>query len=96
MTWRAIHEHHVPAGRRAGVATSPVFSTAPTCLTNGCDCRKPATGLLRAIEAELGGAGRRHATFIGDSLKDLQAGRAMGCKPVLVLTGKGEKKPGCS
>ncbi len=53
-----------------------------------CDCRKPATGLLRAIEQQLGEplAG---CYFIGDSLKDLQAGQAMGCKPVLVLTGKG-------
>jgi D-glycero-D-manno-heptose 1,7-bisphosphate phosphatase len=53
-----------------------------------CDCRKPATGLLRAIERELGEpvAG---CYFIGDSLKDLQAGQAMSCEPVLVLTGKG-------
>ena len=56
----------------------------------GCDCRKPATGLLQAIEAELGQplAG---SYFIGDSLKDLQAARAMQCQPVLVLTGKGEQ-----
>ena len=28
---------------------------------------------------------------IGDSLRDLQAGAAVGCQPILVLTGKGEK-----
>ena len=43
-----------------------------------CDCRKPATGLLRAIERELGES-VAGCYFIGDSLKDLQAGRAMGC-----------------
>ncbi|PLW70876.1 D-glycero-beta-D-manno-heptose 1,7-bisphosphate 7-phosphatase [Pseudohalioglobus lutimaris] len=56
----------------------------------GCNCRKPATGLLQAIELELGHP-LTGSYFIGDSLKDLQAARAMHCKPVLVLTGKGEK-----
>lgn len=54
----------------------------------GCNCRKPATGLLQAMEAELG-VSPRGAFFIGDSLKDLQAARAFGCRPVLVRSGKG-------
>ena len=53
-----------------------------------CSCRKPDIGLLQAIESELGDS-VAGCYFIGDSLKDLQAGQAMGCKPVLVLTGKG-------
>ena len=56
----------------------------------GCHCRKPATGLLEAIETELGES-VVGAWFIGDSLKDLQAARAMSCRPALVLSGKGEK-----
>jgi D-glycero-D-manno-heptose 1,7-bisphosphate phosphatase len=55
----------------------------------GCTCRKPATGLLQAMEAELGESAMG-AIFVGDSLKDLQAARAAGCLPVLVRTGKGE------
>ena len=55
-----------------------------------CSCRKPATGLLEQIESEfqcvLPGS-----YFIGDSLKDLQSGRAYGLKPVLVRSGKGLK-----
>jgi D-glycero-D-manno-heptose 1,7-bisphosphate phosphatase len=31
---------------------------------------------------------------IGDSLRDLQACAALGCQPMLVLTGKGEKTLG--
>jgi len=54
----------------------------------GCACRKPATGLLQAIEEDLGES-LAGAPFIGDSLKDLQAARAYGCLPVLVTTGKG-------
>lgn len=53
-----------------------------------CNCRKPATGLLEAIERELGEpvAG---AWFVGDSMKDLVAATAAGCRPILVKTGKG-------
>lgn len=54
----------------------------------GCSCRKPATGLIDAIEAELDEPAVG-AYFIGDSLKDLQTARAHGCRPVLVKTGKG-------
>ena len=57
---------------------------------DGCDCRKPATGLLAAIETELGQS-TKGAPFIGDSLRDLQAARAHGCEPMLVLTGRGEE-----
>jgi D-glycero-D-manno-heptose 1,7-bisphosphate phosphatase len=54
----------------------------------GCICRKPGTGLLQAMEAELG-VSAGNALFVGDSLKDLQAARAFGCRPVLVRSGKG-------
>lgn len=55
----------------------------------GCDCRKPATGLLRAIERELG-LPLATAVVIGDGLGDLQAAEAAGCKPLLVRTGRGQ------
>ncbi len=57
---------------------------------DGCDCRKPLPGLVAQIEEELG-ISAKGAWFIGDSLRDLQAGLAKGCKPALVMTGKGEK-----
>ncbi|MGK0248255.1 MAG: D-glycero-D-manno-heptose 1,7-bisphosphate phosphatase [Oleispira sp.] len=57
---------------------------------DACDCRKPLPGLIDQIEAELG-ISADGAYFIGDSLRDLQAGLSKGCKPVLVMTGKGEK-----
>lgn len=55
---------------------------------DGCDCRKPRTGMLDMIEEQLG-ADLRNALLVGDSLKDLQAARAKGCQPVLVRTGNG-------
>jgi D-glycero-D-manno-heptose 1,7-bisphosphate phosphatase len=56
--------------------------------TANCSCRKPGTGMLEAIEkkysVKLSGC-----FFVGDSLKDLQAGEAFAMQPVLVKTGKG-------
>jgi D-glycero-D-manno-heptose 1,7-bisphosphate phosphatase len=71
-------------GEIAGVFFCPHLPGA------GCDCRKPATGLIQAMEKELG-LSARNAFFVGDSLKDLQAARAFGARPVLVKTGKGEQ-----
>lgn len=56
----------------------------------GCDCRKPATGLLQTIEHDLN-VSAVGAHFVGDSLKDLQAAQRYGCRPVLVETGKGRQ-----
>ena len=54
----------------------------------GCDCRKPAPGLFRQVahtlQTELAGV-----PTVGDSLRDLEAGVAVGCVPYLVRTGKG-------
>ena len=53
-----------------------------------CDCRKPKPGLIDAIARELDQPAQG-AWFIGDTLRDLEAGRSRDCVPVLVLTGKG-------
>lgn len=55
-----------------------------------CDCRKPLPGLIDQIEQALG-VSANGATLVGDSLRDLEAGVARGCVPVLVRTGKGIK-----
>lgn len=56
---------------------------------DNCDCRKPATGLIAAVERALG-MSAVGAPLIGDSLRDLQAALAHGCRPILVRTGNGE------
>lgn len=56
----------------------------------GCDCRKPATGLLLAIQRELGFSDLSDAIMVGDSDKDLEAGARAGCGRLgLVRTGNG-------
>ncbi|MEQ5800483.1 D-glycero-beta-D-manno-heptose 1,7-bisphosphate 7-phosphatase [Halomonas sp. H10-9-1] len=55
-----------------------------------CLCRKPLPGLLEQVRDTLGLATLSGSWMVGDSLRDLQAGDAMGCRPVLVRSGKGE------
>lgn len=69
-------------GRIAGIFYCPHLPDAQ------CNCRKPATGLLEAIEQDLN-VSAAGAHFVGDSLKDLQCAQRYGCQPVLVKTGKG-------
>lgn len=59
---------------------------------DNCTCRKPKSGMIEAIEEKLGMSFLEHpAIMVGDSLRDLEAGKARGCSPVLVLTGKGRQ-----
>ena len=55
----------------------------------GCQCRKPQPGLIDQIAEELGETSLAGCHIVGDSIRDLEAGVARGCKPVLVRTGKG-------
>lgn len=57
---------------------------------DACACRKPRPGLFEEI------AGRLRLPLeavpaVGDSLRDITAARAVGAKPILVRTGKGER-----
>lgn len=56
-----------------------------------CECRKPLPGLLLQIKQQLGMDTLKGSWMIGDSLRDIQAGEACGCRLVLVKTGKGNK-----
>jgi len=62
---------------------------------NACDCRKPLPGMMKEIALRY--KKNNHnlpllgVPLVGDSLRDLQAGIALGASPHLVLTGKGRK-----
>lgn len=54
---------------------------------DNCECRKPKTGLIeQAIKNE--DVDLRNTFIIGDSIRDVEAGKRMGMKTVLVLSGK--------
>jgi histidinol-phosphate phosphatase family protein len=48
-----------------------------------CDCRKPAPGLIRDAAAHLG-VRPEECWFVGDTWMDMAAGRAAGCRTILV------------
>lgn len=56
----------------------------------GCSCRKPKPGLLaQARDKYL--FKPQSVWLVGDDRRDVEAAEALGCKPALVRTGKGEK-----
>lgn len=55
-----------------------------------CECRKPKPGLLLDIKLRFNTL-MQDVPVVGDSLRDLQSARAVGGKPILVRTGKGER-----
>jgi D-glycero-D-manno-heptose 1,7-bisphosphate phosphatase len=57
---------------------------------DACNCRKPLPGLFEQI-GERFGVNLAQVPVVGDTLRDLQAGVAVGCLPHLVRTGKGAR-----
>ena len=56
----------------------------------GCDCRKPAPGLLLTL-AKRFGVSLQDVPIVGDSVRDLEAAYRVNGKPMLVRTGKGDR-----
>ncbi len=86
-TLEAIHRRMTTEINRTGGALAGIFF-CPHAPEENCNCRKPATGLLEQIREELG-LDLDGAWVVGDSLRDLQCAASGGCRPALVLTGKG-------
>lgn len=55
-----------------------------------CGCRKPKDASFRELANRLR-INLDHVPAVGDSLRDLQAAKSAGAKPMLVRTGKGGK-----
>lgn len=53
----------------------------------GCDCRKPRTGMIEDLTKGLD-IDFKKSYFIGDSRLDVGAGKNTGCNTILLLTGK--------
>ena len=88
-TLNAIHEKMHKALALAGGRVDALFY-CPHTGDSDCECRKPRPGMLREIGRRFG-VDLAGIPCIGDGLRDLQAAEAVGAKPMLVLTGKGEK-----
>lgn len=88
-TLSAIHAKMHQAASALGGRIEAVFF-CPHPADAGCTCRKPAPGMVEEILRRFV-ASPKEVTLVGDSLRDLQAAIAVRCRPVLVLTGKGQK-----
>ena len=82
-----IHQKLCTSVEAVGGVITGIFY-CPHSAGDNCDCRKPNTGLLQRAENEFG-ISLKGSYFVGDSLRDLLAGRSFGMQPVLVRTGNG-------
>jgi D-glycero-D-manno-heptose 1,7-bisphosphate phosphatase len=57
--------------------------TCPHVDADGCECRKPHPGMLRAA-AEQWDLDLASSFLVGDRWRDIEAGRAVGCQTVLL------------
>lgn len=58
---------------------------------DNCACRKPRIGMILQMQKKYN-IELANTFFVGDSYIDMQAASLAGCKPLLVLTGNGEKE----
>ena len=83
----AINERVQTEIERTGGRVDGLY-LCPHTESDGCECRKPKPGMLlqaaRDLDLDLS-----QAWMIGDAVTDLQAGEAVGARPLLVLTGRG-------
>ncbi|HYG56374.1 MAG TPA: D-glycero-beta-D-manno-heptose 1,7-bisphosphate 7-phosphatase [Burkholderiales bacterium] len=66
------------------------FFFCPHAADSSCQCRKPQPGMLVEVARRFN-VSLKDTYMVGDARRDLEAAVAAGARPVLVLTGKGEK-----
>ena len=84
----AIHEKFHRLLAKVGGHVDAIFF-CPHTDADHCNCRKPLPGMIEKI-SERYGIPIKGVPIVGDSIRDLEAGVAVGAEPHLVLTGKGE------
>lgn len=85
----AIHRKMRAAAREHGGDIAKIVF-CPHHPDEGCECRKPATGLFDQLARSFG-LSLQGVPMIGDSVRDIEAAIAVGGRPILVLTGNGRE-----
>jgi len=79
---RRIHQRMLLRLLREGAMVDAIYH-CPHGPDDGCECRKPRAGLLRRAAQELG-LDLERSFMVGDSLRDIEAGREAGCRTAIV------------
>lgn len=89
-----IHQHMQQELARFGARLDAIYY-CPHHPDDGCQCRKPGTALFHEA-AEKFDIDFYQSFMVGDTYMDIEAGKALGCKSILVTTGsvKGENYDG--
>jgi D-glycero-D-manno-heptose 1,7-bisphosphate phosphatase len=88
-TLESIHRKMREAVRQAGGDIGKIVY-CPHHPDAECDCRKPLPGMLLQLSRKYG-VPLDNVPVIGDSARDIEAAIAVGARPILVRTGKGER-----
>lgn len=84
-TLAQIHHKMKEELREKGAVIDAIYY-CPHHPDDNCACRKPKAGLLNRAAQEMG-LDLNWSYMIGDMQKDIDVGRAVGCKTILVTTG---------
>ncbi len=87
-TVEAIHHRLIRHAARHGARISGIY-VCPHAPLAGCDCRKPAPGLLKRIANDFDLDPAR-LIMIGDTTKDMNSAHMVGARRILVRTGQGK------
>ncbi len=89
-TLEAIHARMVAVAALHGAWISAIRA-CPHRPEAHCACRKPQPGMLLSLATELK-IDLPTTYFVGDALTDVMAGKAAGCRTLLVHTGRGAEQ----
>jgi D-glycero-D-manno-heptose 1,7-bisphosphate phosphatase len=90
VSWATVQEIHAQMMQEIALVGGQIEAVlcCPHLADAGCDCRKPAPGLLRRAHEEYR-VDLRQAILVGDSVKDVQTAAAVGMPAIMVLSGLG-------
>jgi D-glycero-D-manno-heptose 1,7-bisphosphate phosphatase len=76
--------------KAGGDVTAAYYCTHLT--EEGCECKKPRPGMFFKAQKEFGIKNLAGRFYVGDTERDMQAGKAAGLKTILVLSGKSSRE----
>jgi len=91
-TLNAIHDKMIRILRQNNVQLDDIYYCPhhPE-FTGPCDCRKPKPGMIKKAQLKYN-IDLHNSYLVGDTINDIETGKALGCKTVLVLTGYGKEE----